>query len=206
MVAMQYVIGLTGLIGSGKSLVASIFTEIGVKVVDTDAIAHAITGPEGQALDGIRRRFGADFVTAGVGLNRSRMRDLVFSDSQARVQLESLLHPLIYTEMLQQVKQSTDDYVLVMVPLLFKTLRYLNLIQRSIFVDCDESMLVQRVCARNGLNADAVKAILKVQMPRKIQLCLCDDLIYNNDGIPQLREQVLKLNNMYQKLFGMSAV
>ena len=177
-----------------------------VQVVDTDAIAHTVTGPDGQALNDIRIKFGADFVTSGVGLNRSRMRDLVFSDRRARAQLECLLHPLIYTEMLQQVKQSTGGYVIVMVPLLFKSLRYLNLIQRSIFVDCEENVLIQRVQARNGLDAEVVKAILKAQVPRKIQLCLCDDLIYNNDGIPQLREQVLKLNNMYQKLYGMSAV
>src|SRR4029078_7719936 len=84
-----FVVGLTGGIGSGKSAAADAFARLGAGVVDTDAIADALTGPGGPALDGIKRVFGPDFVSQSNALNRERMRELVFRDPAQRTRLEA---------------------------------------------------------------------------------------------------------------------
>ena len=90
---MALVVGLTGGIGSGKSAVAEEFARLGVPVVDTDAIAHALTAPGGAAMDELRRAFGDEFILPSGALDRARMRDLVFRSLEEKKRLESLLHP-----------------------------------------------------------------------------------------------------------------
>ena len=92
---MPFVVGLTGGIGSGKSAAADAFAARGASVVDTDVIAHELTGPDGDAMHAIREAFGPDVVTTDGRLDRTRMRALAFRDSTARRRLESILHPMI---------------------------------------------------------------------------------------------------------------
>ncbi len=198
---MQYIIGLTGLIGSGKTMVASIFQEFGVPIVDTDIIAHQITQPGGAAIGEIARYFGDEFIDSSGGLDRSKMRKLVFKTPKERMNLEMLLHPLIFSSVVEQIKQNNDKYMIVVVPLLFKALKYLNLINRSIFVDCDDAILYERVYQRSKLTLSEVASILKSQTPRDLQIKLCDDIISNNGSLKQLREQIFILHGKYQNLF-----
>jgi dephospho-CoA kinase len=90
-----FTVGLTGGIGSGKSLVADMLAARGASIVDTDAIAHAMTAPHGPAMADIGSAFGPAYVAADGSLDRARMRDLVFSDPAAKARLEAILHPLI---------------------------------------------------------------------------------------------------------------
>ena len=198
---MKYIIGLTGLIGSGKSLVADIFRDIGVDVIDTDVIAHQITAANGLAIKDIRDTFGDEFITNSGELNRPLMRELVFSDSYNRHKLENILYPLIFAAVQSEVNKSSQNYLIVVVPLLFKSVKYINLIQRSIFVDCKEDVLIKRVINRSGISEQNVKKILNAQMPQSLQLLLCDDIIDNNSDIVSLKKQIIKLNNNYKKTF-----
>ena len=93
--ARPYCVGLTGGIGSGKSLAARHFAELGAAVIDTDVIAHALTGADGLAMPALVEAFGAEVVAADGSLDRTRMRERVFADAAARAQLEAILHPLI---------------------------------------------------------------------------------------------------------------
>ena len=95
---MAYVIGLTGGIGSGKSAAADQFALLGAAVVDTDAIAHELTGPGGAAIPEVRRQFGAGCIAADGAMDRTKVRELVFADPTARKKLEALLHPMIRAE------------------------------------------------------------------------------------------------------------
>ena len=198
---MKYIIGLTGLIGSGKSLVADIFRDIGVDVIDTDVIAHQITSANGIAIKDIYDTFGDKFIKDSGELNRLLMRDLVFSDLRSRHKLENILYPFIFAEVQNEVNKSFQSYLIVVVPLLFKSVKYINLIQRSIFVDCKEDVLIKRVINRSGINEQDVRKILNAQMSQSLQLVLCDDIIDNNSHITSLKEQIIKLNNNYKKIF-----
>jgi dephospho-CoA kinase len=195
---MTYRIGLTGVIGSGKSLAAEYFANLGIVIVDTDAISHSITGYNAIAIEPIVEAFGLEYLKADGSLNRDKMRQLVFGKDDQRLKLESILHPLIFNEVVAAVEQSSSLYTIVMVPLLFQSPRYLQYVQRSIFVDCNEETIIARVAKRNNLSRDMVLAILKSQLPRDKQLALANDVLDNNRVPFYLQEQVNELDKKYK--------
>ena len=194
---MPYCIGLTGGIGSGKSAAAAIFRELGAAVVDTDEIARDLTAPAGAAIAAIRDRFGADYIAGDGSLDRSKMRRLVFSDSELRKQLEEILHPLIRETSRLRIAAAIQPYVLIVVPLLLETGAYRDLIDRVLVVDCDEDQQVARAMKRSGLAAEEVRAILAAQLPRNERLAHADDVLRNDGDIASLRRQVENLHAKY---------
>src|SRR5690606_14839213 len=108
----RFSVGLTGGIGSGKSFVATLFSERGASIVDTDEIAHRITAPDGAAMPAIREQFGNDFVTPQGALDRPRMRSLVFADAAAKKRLENILHPQIRQQAEQDASEAQGSYVI----------------------------------------------------------------------------------------------
>lgn len=184
------VIGLTGGIGSGKSAAAERFAELGVAVVDTDQIAHRLTGAGGAAMAAIAREFGSEVVAADGALDRAAMRQRVFADPDSKRRLEAILHPAIYDESVRQLQAARGDYAVLVVPLLFESERYLPLLVRSLVVDCSEDAQVARVMRRNGFTESAVRAIMAAQLPRAERLRRADDVIDNNGGLAELRLQV----------------
>lgn len=196
----SFVVGLTGGIGSGKSTVAELFAEHGAVVVDTDAIAHEITGPGGAAMAALAAAFGPRVVRADGGLERTAMRQLVFADPAQRIRLEGILHPLIRERSAQRCRAATSPYVILAVPLLVEAGGYRARCQRILVVDCDEAVQVARVVARNGLAESEVRAIMAAQAGRRERLAVADDVVRNDGGIEALREQVDALHARYVRL------
>jgi dephospho-CoA kinase len=197
---MAYCIGLTGGIGSGKSSAARLFQELGAGVVDTDQIAHELTGPGGAAIAAIRSQFGAEYIAADGGLARAEMRRLVFSNGAAKKELETLLHPLIRKQAVARIAEARQPYVLVVVPLLFETGAYRELVSRVLVVDCPEEMQIARTMQRNRLTADEVRAIMAAQLPRSERLARADEVLRNDDDIDALRRQIGILHEKYLAL------
>ncbi len=197
---MSLIIGLTGGIGSGKSAVASIFEELGASIVDTDAIAHQLTGPGGEAMAPIRAAFGSTVIDPRGVLDRAAMRHMVFADKQARVRLEAILHPMIRLEAERQSNQAQSRYVVLVVPLLVETGAYRERIGRIVVVDCPEDVQVARVMARSGLSEDETRAILAAQASRAVRLAMADDVIDNGGERTTLFPQVQSLHDRYLKM------
>jgi dephospho-CoA kinase len=197
---MTYIVGLTGGIGSGKSAAAQVFEESGITVIDTDAIAHALTSPDGAAVAPIRDAFGADYLTAAGALDRARMRELVFTDAAKKHLLESILHPMIRLRTNELVQAAGSPYVILMVPLLVESGDYRRRCQRILVVDCPEEMQVARVTARSGLSAGQVRAIMENQVARAVRLAAADDVIDNSQNLARLRLQVEALHARYLQL------
>jgi dephospho-CoA kinase len=191
------VVGLTGGIGSGKSAVANLFAELGAEIVDTDAIAHALTAADGAAISSIRQRFGASFIAADGSLDRGRMRNHVFVRPDARQLLESILHPMIRTEADRRIAASTAPYVVVVVPLLIESGGYLDRVNRILVVDCLPDTQVARVMKRSGLTKEEAERILAAQTTRTARLAAADDVIDNEGPIERLRPQVERLHRTY---------
>lgn len=199
---MKPVIGVTGGIASGKSTVARLFEALGAAVVDTDAIAHELTGPGGDAIEPIRSRFGAQFITADGALDRPGMRALAFSDPQAKRDLEAILHPRIRARAQALVAQAQAPYVLLLIPLLAESGGYPGLIDRVLVVDCDERSQIARARQRSGLDEAQVRAIMAAQASRAQRLALADDVIDNDGPAQALDEQVRRLHVRYLALAG----
>lgn len=192
-----YIVGLTGGIGSGKSTVADLFAEQGVAVVDTDQIAHALTGPDGAAMPAIVAEFGAQVARPDGALDRVTMRQRVFADADARRQLEAILHPLIASESARQAAAATSPYAILAVPLLVETGNWQQRCDRVLVVDCPEEIQLQRVMARNGLSAAEVRVILAAQASREQRLAAADDVIANDNGREKLKAAVEDLHESY---------
>lgn len=195
---MTYRVGLTGGIGSGKSTVAGLFQEIGVSIIDSDTISHQLTQAGGVAIALIRASFGEEYLTLGGALDRVKMRQRIFSDPTAKQKLESILHPLIRTQMLAQAQAPTSfPYMLLVVPLLFETPDYLELVQRTLVVDCAEEIQVARAIQRGTWSETDVRAAIAQQISRAERLQLADDIIRNDGSIDDLRNQVRQLHQHY---------
>ncbi len=196
----QFSVGLTGGIGSGKSLVADQFAKLGAAVIDTDLIAHQLTGVGGAAMPAIHETFGDIFLTSDGALDRAAMRTHVFSDPNARKQLESILHPMIATQTRAQATSATGEYLMFVVPLLTESGQWKNRVDRVLVVDCPESLQLSRVMQRNQLSADAVQAIMATQASRAARLAIADDVIVNDDATVAVNDAVLRLHELYLTL------
>lgn len=196
----NYVVGLTGGIGSGKSTVADLFVAQGAALVDTDAIAHELTGPGGAAMAEISAAFGPEIVNPAGGLDRAAMRERVFADPAARQKLEAILHPMIRQISAERCKAADAPYVILAVPLLVESGTYRERCQRIVVVDCPENRQVERVMARNRMTAAEVEAIMATQASREERLAVADDVIVNDAGVDSLFSQVDALNSKYLKL------
>ncbi|PKO25731.1 MAG: dephospho-CoA kinase [Betaproteobacteria bacterium HGW-Betaproteobacteria-8] len=196
----MFLVGLTGGIGSGKSEAARIFRELGVPVIDTDAIAHELTASGHPILKRIIAQFGDAYLLADQTLDRAALRKKVFADKEARLQLESILHPAIYDAVLQAVQQhSNAPYQVIAVPLLFESERYRKLVNRTLLIDCDETLQISRTTARSGLSPVEVEAIMRAQMPRVERLRKADDIISNNGNLTNLRQKIEGIHKNYMQ-------
>ncbi len=197
---MTLIVGLTGGIGSGKSTVGQYFVDLGIDVIDTDAIARMLTEPDGLAMNSIKDSFGQTMLAADGSLNREKMRNLIFSDNNYKLALENILHPLILAETLQQVSKALSPYIIIAIPLLFETNDYDKLIQRSLVVDCEEKQQILRTMKRSKLPENQIKAIIATQISRASRLQKADDIIVNNLDIAYLKVQVAQLHKKYLSL------
>lgn len=197
---MKLVVGLTGGIGSGKSLVAEKFAQLGAGIIDTDAIAHQLTQVNGMAIPVIRSAFGDNYLTADGALDRTKMRKLVFADEFARQRLESILHPMILEEVKRQLSTlQSCPYFIVVVPLLAENPAFLQLMQRVLVVDCTEEQQIERVVRRNGMTLEEIKTIISSQTPRTVRIRIADDVLHNDSDLNKLSGQIVLLHDHYMQ-------
>ena len=190
---------LTGGIASGKSAVSACFEKLGTPVVDTDIIAREVVEPGSPALERIAGELGAGFLDADGKLNRSKLRQAIFSDPDLKSRLESILHPLIGKEVLQQVKQLDSPYCIIVIPLYAESSAY-AWIDRVLVVDVIEDTQIERVMARDGISREQARAILNAQASRQDRLALADDILDNSGDLSELPEKVKALHEKYLSL------
>jgi dephospho-CoA kinase len=194
---MKLVVGLTGGIGSGKSAAAEEFARLGATVIDTDAIAHDLTGPGGPAIPRVEALFGKDAIDASGAMDRKKMRERVFADADARKALEALLHPMIREVSDRRMAAAQGPYIVHVVPLLVESGDYRQRVHRLLVVDCPEDIQVERVRARSALDETQVRAIMASQASRDDRLAAADDILDNSGSLDALRKQVAALHRQY---------
>lgn len=197
---MTYVVGVTGGIGSGKSAAADLFAARGAAVIDTDAIAHALTKADGAAMPAIRAEFGETVISSDGALDRAAMRAMAFADPSARKRLEAILHPLIRDEGERQLAAAGTPYAVLVVPLLIEAGDYRKRVNRIAVVDCAETTQIARVMSRSGLARPEIERILAAQATRAERLAAADDVIDNDGELAALAPQIERLHANYLAL------
>lgn len=180
--ALIRAVGLTGGIGSGKSTVAAAMVECGACLVDTDAIARALTAPGGAALPALAAAFGPGILAADGALDRDRMRAVAFGDAATKQRLEAVLHPMIGAEAEAQAARAGTRPVVFDVPLLAESSRWRARVDRIVVVDCPEALQVRRVMQRSGWDAAAVERVIAQQAPRSRRRAIADAVLHNGEA------------------------
>ena len=193
----NYVVGLTGGIGSGKTAVSDRFQALGIAVVDADVAARRVVEPGEEALAAIAERFGTAMIQDDGTLNRAALRERVFQDSAERRWLERLTHPRINRLMRDQLAAAPSPYAILVNPLMrARDLRA----HRILVVDVPESVQIERTIARDKVSESQARAIVASQTSRADRLAFADDIIVNDGGLRNLDEQVAHLHARYRKL------
>jgi dephospho-CoA kinase len=196
----MYVVGLTGGIGCGKTEAARIFARLGVPVVDVDVIAREVTQPGEETLSEIIEIFGKEYLMADGSLNRPALRDKVFTDMAARKDLEGIIHPAIHERALEQLEANKDaPYQILAISLLFENQRYKDVVTRSLVMDCDENLQVERTMKRSGLSEEIVRGIMAAQVSRAVRLKMADDVIKNEGSLEELNQNVEQMHKKYMQ-------
>lgn len=195
----MFVVGLTGGIGSGKSAVSRQFAALGIEVVDADVAARTVVEVGKPTLTHIADHFGKNVLLEDGNLDRAALRKIIFEKPEERGWLEKLLHPLIYTEIKNQLRSASSDYVILASPLLIETGQN-RLANRILVVDVSEDIQVQRTMQRDTNSETQVRAIMDAQTSREKRLSHADDVINNEESLEQVKEQVEKLHALYLQL------
>ncbi|MCW8955770.1 MAG: dephospho-CoA kinase [Gammaproteobacteria bacterium] len=193
------VIGLTGGIGSGKTIVSDLFSKLGVPIIDTDLVARELVQIGQPALASISTVFGKTVLNQDGSLNRARLGEITFNNPEARKQLESILHPEIRDQVNKRLKQLHSPYAMVVIPLLIETGDY-SYVDRILVVDCELQTQINRVKQRDHRSQQQIDNILQAQVRREQRLSVANDVIENNADQDTLLHKVEDLHHKYLAL------
>ena len=192
-------IGLTGGIGSGKTTATEMFAELGVPCIDADDVSRQAVARGAEALQEIAKQFGTEVLDENGELNRRKMREIVFSDDNAREKLEAIIHPRVYERINEFLDGVSFPYCIISSPLLIeKRSHYAH--DRVLVVDLPESLQVERASKRDEQSEAEIAKIIHSQIPREQRLQAADDVISNDGDVSHLRTQVHSLHKQYLEL------
>ncbi len=196
----MFAVGLTGGIASGKTTISNLFARRGVPVIDTDVISRGLLEPGEQAYSQVRAHFGDEVVDADGRIRRARLREIVFGDRREKAWLETMLHPLIYQRSLDTIRRHRrDDYVLVVIPLLFET-NFQSLVDRILVVDCPAEVQIERLIARDAIDAGLARQMIAQQLSNDERVARAHDVIDNSRDEADLDAEVERLHRKYTEL------
>ena len=196
-------IGLTGGIASGKSIVANLFSSLGVSVIDADKISHHLTTKNKPAFEEILEHFGESILGNDGELDRKKLRTIIFNNKTLKNDLELIIHPKVSEAINKEVQESCDPYVIIMVPLLIET-GYNKFVNRILVVDCTLDTQIERLIKRDHETIESAKRIIGQQIEQKNRIKMAHDVIDNdmNTTFEDLENRVEELHQSYLELSG----
>ena len=189
---MSKVIGLTGQIGSGKSLAASILKEMGAVVIDADALARQVVEPGRPAYEEIRTAFGPDYLLPEGALDRQALAKLVFSDEEARRRLNEITHPRIREEaerLIAQYRAEGRELIVLEAALLIGS-GFTDMLDEIWLITAPAEQIYDRLAKRDGLSEGEIASRLSSQLPPEIQAAAAHRVIVNDGSAQNLREKL----------------
>jgi dephospho-CoA kinase len=201
-------VGLTGGIASGKTLISDAFAARGIEIIDADMLAREVVLPGSAGLDALTQRYTQSILSAAGELDRPALREIIFNDPAERRAVDNILHPLIRRLSDQRIKaarQSGRAYVIYVVPLLVET-GQTERFDRILVVDVPEAVQIERLMARDGSTESAAMDILSAQATRAERLAIADDVIVNNGQRSDIAARVDDLHGQYLSSQGQGQV
>jgi len=195
-----YVVALTGGIASGKSAVSKRFEALGVHVYDADIAAREVIAPGSDGLRAVVEHFGAG-VLDGLGqLDRATMRQRVFGNDGERRALEAIIHPRVRAWLHDHALADQGPYCLLAIPLLAENMAHYRWVDRVLVVDALESVQLDRLVRRDGIDEALAKRMIERQASRADRLELAHDVIENQGDQAELDTVVGRLHQHYLEL------
>lgn len=197
-----FVIGLTGGVASGKSEVSRRFEALGIVVADADQAAREAVAIGSEGLADVVDMFGPGVLAADGSLDRPAMRRRVFADPDARKRLEGIIHPRVRELLHAACAHADSPYAIAAVPLLAESggRKAYPWLRRILVVDVPESVQLQRLLQRDGIDELLARRMLEVQASRRQRLAIADDVLVNDGGLDALGEKVAALDRLYRNL------
>ena len=193
------IIGLTGGIGSGKSAAADLFNNLGIDSIDADDLAKDSLDISSQGYKLFIKEFGKKYLDENRNINRELLRKDIFNDPVAKLRLENIIHPIVRTGIQSFIDNSSSEYCIVVVPLIFET-NTSKFYDRILVIDCDVDIQISRTSKRDKQTNSAIKNIINKQATREQRLSIADDVIENNGSLESLRDAVFKTHKKYMEL------
>lgn len=195
----NWVLGLTGGIGCGKSAVSAMFEQLGITVVDADIIARQVVAPNSNGLAAISEHFGTIVLNPDGSLNRAKLREIIFADNAQKTWLNNLLHPLIREKTLNDLSTANSAYVVLVAPLLFEN-GLEQYCDRTLIIDVPVKIQISRTIARDNIDRQQALSIIAAQMSREEKLHRADDVVDNNQPLALVAIVIQQLHTQYLTL------
>lgn len=195
----NWVLGLTGGIGCGKSAVSAMFEQLGITVVDADIIARQVVAPNSAGLAAISEHFGNEILNPDGSLNRAKLREIIFADNAQKTWLNNLLHPLIREKTLNDLSTANSAYVVLVAPLLFEN-GLDQYCDRTLIIDVPVEIQISRTIARDNIDRQQALSIIAAQMSREDKLHRADDVVDNNQPLALVAIVIQQLHTQYLTL------
>ena len=191
------IIALTGGIATGKTAVTRRFEALSVHVHDADIAAREVIAPGTPGLTAVVEAFGAEVLDGTGKLDRRAMRERVFTDPMARRKLEAIIHPLVRDWLRDRVAAETGPYCLLAIPLLAENIAHYRWIKHVLLVDAPESIQLDRLMLRDGIDETLARRMLAQQASRAERLALADYVIDNSGDEVALDVAVAQLHQRF---------
>jgi dephospho-CoA kinase len=194
------IVGLTGGIGSGKSVAGDFFIELGIDVIDADHVSKNILDDNESAKKLFLEHFGEKFIDKNNNVDRDLLRDEIFKNEDKKEALESIIHPLVREEIFNFIENSNSVYKIIMVPLIYET-NSQDLYDKIVVIDSKEENQIIRASKRDNKTENDIINIMKNQASREERMSIADEVINNDSSLDDLKKQVIKA---HQKLLGIN--
>ncbi|MEQ3511778.1 dephospho-CoA kinase [Pseudoalteromonas sp. BZB3] len=192
----NWILGLTGGIGAGKTLVSNHLASLDIEIVDADVIARDVVAIGSDGLSAIEQHFGHAILLDDGSLNRAKLREIIFADSEHKSWLNSLLHPLIRQNITEQLTNAKSPYVVLSAPLLFEN-KLDALCDHTLLVDVPVEVQLARTANRDSVSTEQVKNIIAAQMSREDKLQKADSILDNHREISSVLLDVEELHHAF---------
>ena len=192
----KFVIGITGGIGSGKTVVSDFFARKGITIVDADVVARQVVELGQPSLRSISERYGAQILQKDGSLDRRQLRDIIFKDDGERVWLETLLHPVIRRRIMDELNKAASSYTALVSPLMIETNQQ-ALVDRLLVIDLPVNIQIARTSQRDSMTKEQTLAIINAQSSREDKLTAADDVVDNSQSLDYLYQQLEVLHAYY---------